>query len=154
MHIGCWQLWNKYVGKEHANHLKQAREVNYKLTCDWMGTHYIGITLDWNYTKRQVHLSMPNYVTKASKRFQHIAKKWQYAPYPCVPIHYGAKKQYTMLDLKAPLLDEGNGYSVLLAVCSAICPASFGRVLPICMGQNILANESIYLCHSFCKWMG
>jgi hypothetical protein len=30
----------------------------------------------------------------------------------------------------------GNGYSVLLAVCSAICPAS-----PICMGQNILVNE-------------
>jgi exonuclease III len=29
----------------------------------------------------------------------------------------------------------GNGYSVLLAVCSAICPASFGHVLPICMGQ-------------------
>jgi hypothetical protein len=37
----------------------------------------------------------------------------------------------------------GNGYSVLLAVCSAICPASFGCVLPICMGQNILNNESI-----------
>jgi hypothetical protein len=37
----------------------------------------------------------------------------------------------------------GNGYSVLLAVCSANCPASFGHVLPICMGQNILVNESI-----------
>jgi hypothetical protein len=34
-----------------------------------------------------------------------------------------------------------NGYSVLLAVCSAICPASFGHVLPFCMEQNILANE-------------
>jgi hypothetical protein len=29
-----------------------------------------------------------------------------------------------------------NGYSVLLAVCSAICPASFGRVLPFCMGRT------------------
>jgi hypothetical protein len=35
------------------------------------------------------------------------------------------------------------GADLRLAVCSAICPASFGRVLPICMGQNILANESI-----------
>jgi hypothetical protein len=43
----------------------------------------------------------------------------------------------------------GNGYFVLLAVCSAICAASFGRVLPFCMGQNILANEWIFLCHSF-----
>jgi hypothetical protein len=37
----------------------------------------------------------------------------------------------------------GNGYSVLLVVCSAICPASFGRILPIFMGQNILVNEWI-----------
>jgi len=32
-----------------------------------------------------------------------------------------------------PEIDVGNGYSVLLAVCSAICPASFGRVLLIWM---------------------
>jgi hypothetical protein len=51
-------------------------------------------------------LSMPNYVKKALKQFQHIAKKCQYAPYLCVPIHYGAKKQYTMQDSKAPLLDD------------------------------------------------
>ena len=31
---------------------------------------------------------------------------------------------------------RGNGYSVLLAVCSAICPASFGCILPICMGAE------------------
>jgi hypothetical protein len=38
----------------------------------------------------------------------------------------------------------GNGYSVLLAVSSAICPASFGSILPFCMRQNILANEWIF----------
>jgi hypothetical protein len=43
----------------------------------------------------------------------------------------------------------GNGYFVLLAVCSAICSASFGRVLPFCMAHNILANEWIFVCHSF-----
>jgi hypothetical protein len=46
----------KYVGEEHANHLKQVMEEHYTLTCNWTGTGYIGITLDWNYTKRQVHL--------------------------------------------------------------------------------------------------
>jgi hypothetical protein len=45
----------------------------------------------------------------------------------------------------------GNGYSVLLAVCSAICPASFGRVLPICMGQNMLANEWNIFMPFICK---
>jgi hypothetical protein len=46
------------------------------------------------------------------------------------------------------LLFGGNGYSVLLAVCSAICPASFGYVLSFCMGQNILVNEwTFYAIH-------
>ena len=49
---------------------------------------------------------MPNYVTKALKQFQHIAKKRQYAPYLCIPMQYGAKKQYAMQELKAPLLDN------------------------------------------------
>jgi hypothetical protein len=48
---------------------------------------------------------MPNYATKALKQFQPIAKKHQYAPYLFVPIQYGAKKQYTMQELKASLLD-------------------------------------------------
>jgi hypothetical protein len=49
---------------------------------------------------------MPNYVTKALKQFQHITKKRQYAPYPCIPIQYGAKKQYATQESKAPLLDD------------------------------------------------
>jgi hypothetical protein len=96
----------KYVSEKHANHLKRALEEHYKLTCDWARTQYIGITLDWNYTNHQVHLSMPNYVMKALKQFQHIAKKHQYAPYPCIPIQYGTKKQYATQELKAPLLDN------------------------------------------------
>ena len=56
----------------------------------------------------------------------------------------------TLLGLNEQHPYRGNGYSVLVAVCSAICPAAFGHVLPICIGQNILVNESIFLCHSFC----
>jgi hypothetical protein len=67
----------KYVGEEHAQHLKNTLEEHYKLTCNWTGTQYIGITLDWDYKKQQVHLSMPNYVKKALKQFQHIAGKLQ-----------------------------------------------------------------------------
>ncbi len=78
----------KYIGEEHANHLKQALDKHYKLICDWMGTQYIGITLDWNYTNRQVHLSMPNYVMKALKQFQHIAKN--------VNMHCTCASQFSM----------------------------------------------------------
>jgi hypothetical protein len=51
--------------------------------------------------------------------------------------------------------NTGNGYSVLLAVCSAICPASFGHVLPICMGQNILVNVLVffYAIHFENEWV-
>ena len=96
----------KYVGEEHAQHLKNTLEEHYKLTCNWTGTQYIGITLDWDYKKQQVHLSMPNYVKKALKQFQHIAGKLQHSPYPSVPIQYGAKKQYATQESTAPLLDD------------------------------------------------
>ena len=36
----------KYVGKEHATHLKNTIEENYTVTTEWNGRRYIGITLD------------------------------------------------------------------------------------------------------------
>ena len=95
----------KYVGEEHAKHLKATLEEHYKLTCDWTGRRYIGITLDWDYKRRQVHLSMPNYVAKALKQFQHKVRKLQHSPYPSAPIIYGAKKQYATQKSSAPLVD-------------------------------------------------
>ena len=35
----------KYVGDKHALHLKKTLEENYKVTTEWDGTRYIGITL-------------------------------------------------------------------------------------------------------------
>ncbi len=96
----------KYIGKEHAQHLKNALKEHYKLTCNWTGKRYTRKTLDWDYNKRQVHLSMPNYMQKALKQFQHKAGKLQHAPYQSAPIQYGAKKQYATQESKAPLLDD------------------------------------------------
>ena len=75
----------KYVGKEHAVHLQKVLEVHYKLTCDWIGHRYIGITLDWDYKQRQVHLSMPGYIKKALKQFCHEMKK--NSSIPCTHVH-------------------------------------------------------------------
>ena len=36
----------EYVGEEHAKHLKDTLEENYKVTTEWDGKRYIGITLD------------------------------------------------------------------------------------------------------------
>jgi len=91
--------------------LKETLERYYKVTNDWTGNRYIGITLDWDYDKRQVHLSMPGCVANALKQFQYQTKKKQNAPYPCARINYGAKKQYATQQSTAPLLDKkGNKY--------------------------------------------
>ena len=96
----------KYVGKEHAMHLKEALEQDYTVTTEWDGRRYIGITLDWDYERRRVHLSMPGYVAKALKQFQHEKpKSKQDAPYPSARIIYGAKKQYATETSKSPRLN-------------------------------------------------
>ena len=63
------------MGKEHALNLKQTLEGNYKVTTEWDGTGYIGITLYWDYKRIQVHLSLPGYTNKALEQFNHTKKK-------------------------------------------------------------------------------
>ena len=101
----------KYVGKEHAEHLISALH-DYDISTDWHGTKYIGLTLEWDYERREVHVSMPGYIAKARKEFGHeMPKKRQDSPYPSIPIKYGAKHQYAEPADASPLLDaEGKNY--------------------------------------------
>ena len=55
----------KYVGKEHAKHLVDTLEENYEISEDWEGKKYCGLTLEWDYEARKVHVSMPGYVQDA-----------------------------------------------------------------------------------------
>eukprot|EP00804_Cyclotella_cryptica_P028787 CCRYP_018723-RA/>CCRYP_018723-RA protein AED:0.47 eAED:0.47 QI:0/0/0/1/0/0/2/0/261 len=73
----------KYTCCEHANHLLTFLQEHYTITADWTGNRYISITLTWDYTKRQVHLSMPGYVAKALNQFHH--------PKPTTPQHHANK---------------------------------------------------------------
>jgi hypothetical protein len=49
----------KYVGREHAEHLMECIKKNYNISSDWKGGAYCGLTLDWDYERRTVDLSMP-----------------------------------------------------------------------------------------------
>jgi hypothetical protein len=52
-------------------------------------------------------MSMPGYKAKAFKQFQHkMPGEPQHSLFPTKPIKYGAKKQYTMQESTAPLLDK------------------------------------------------
>ncbi len=91
--------------KKDVEHLKSVIEQDYTVMADWTGNQYIGINLDWDYKQRRVHLSMPNYVKKALKLFQHEVQKEQHSPHPCTPIIYGAKVQYAKQAVKSPTVD-------------------------------------------------
>eukprot|EP00804_Cyclotella_cryptica_P026377 CCRYP_007695-RA/>CCRYP_007695-RA protein AED:0.34 eAED:0.34 QI:0/0/0/1/1/1/3/0/489 len=98
----------KYIGKEHALHLQSVIEQHYKCSTDWSGNRYIGITIDWDYTQRKVHLSMPGYKDKALKQFQHLSTETQHSPFQCKPIKYGAKKQFAVMPSTAAPLNKAD----------------------------------------------
>ena len=52
----------KHVDKEHAQHLVHVLNQHYNITTDWEGKKYIGLTLNWEYEKREVRLLIPGYV--------------------------------------------------------------------------------------------
>ena len=64
----------KYVGEEYACHLLDVVKQYYVVTDDLgkkpQGNRFIGITLDWDYGKHRIHLSMLWYVPEALVRFK------------------------------------------------------------------------------------
>lgn len=70
----------KYVGKEAAQCLIDVLKENYTISVDQEEKKYMGLTLDWNYDRREVHLTMPGYVEKALKQFGHRKPKKKTRP--------------------------------------------------------------------------
>ena len=61
--------------------------------------------IDWEYTNRELHLSMLSYVQDALTRFRHAhTRKFQDQPYPYVKPTYGAKEKYETEADPSPLL--------------------------------------------------
>ncbi len=97
----------KYVGKETAQFLIDVLQKYYTISVDWEGKKYVGLTIDWDYDGREVHLSMPNYVEKALKRFGHTKpKKRQNQPHEHIPPNYGVKQQVTKQEDESPPLSK------------------------------------------------
>jgi hypothetical protein len=94
----------KYLGRQHAEHLRNALLQTYELTTDWTATVYSGMTLKWEYHKRTCDISMPDYVSNVLSKFQHGAPKHpQHTPSRYVTLVYGAKTQYATKDETPPL---------------------------------------------------
>jgi hypothetical protein len=61
----------KYVGKQHAEHLRDALLRTYELTTDWTATVYSGMTFKWDYRNRTCDISMPGNISDVLSKFQH-----------------------------------------------------------------------------------
>ena len=68
----------QYLSKADADHLIDAIQDTYKCSIYWEGTQYCGLTLAWNYPKGYVDISMPGYMKKALKKFNHKPPKRSY----------------------------------------------------------------------------
>ncbi len=97
----------KNIDKEHVLHFLQVLKQAYEVKEDWEGTRYLGMTIDWDYTKRGVHLSMPGYVEKALARFGHLQPKYpQHQPHKHTIPTYGATIQYAKAEDTTKLLSK------------------------------------------------
>ena len=97
----------KYERDEDAQHLIDSLTPHYKITINQDGTRFIGLTFSWDYTKREVDVSMPGYVDKALIRFNHQRpSKPQHQPHPHLPIVYGAKQQTSQPEDTSPKLNK------------------------------------------------
>ena len=75
----------KYVWREHAEHLPQVLNANYKCAIDWEGKKYLGMDIDWDYKQMKVLVSILKYVPEALALFWHKAPQIpQHQPYPHV----------------------------------------------------------------------
>ena len=73
----------KYTKKADAQNLITCLEQLYKCTTDWEGKLYLGMTPNWDYTKKWMEKSMPSYIDKVWTRFYgaNVAPKFVEAPH-------------------------------------------------------------------------
>ncbi len=97
----------KYIREEQDQHLRQAVQKYYTCLFEKEGERYCGLTIKWDYASKKVHLSMPLYIEKALKCFQHpppIISQDQLHQH--VKKTYGVKFQHVNPPNTSPPLDK------------------------------------------------
>ena len=97
----------KYFSIADANHLLTSLKSAFKVSVDWEGKNYCGLTLQWNYEKGYVDVSMPGYVPKMLNKSNHPKpSKPQHAPHTRTTPQYGLKRQYAKVTPNLPILPD------------------------------------------------
>jgi hypothetical protein len=98
----------KYFSKDDADHLLNRLREHYKISVDYTGKNYCGLTMDWDYNAGHVDISMPKYIPAMLKKLQHPKpKKPQHAPHQWTVPTYGRRLQMAPIDKTTPLPPKG-----------------------------------------------
>ena len=99
-------FWVKYFSTADADHLLNSLRQHYKISVDWAGPDYCGLSIKWNYAKRYVDISMPGYITSTLECLQHPKPaRPQHAPHQWTQLAYGQKLQLAPIN-ETPKLDK------------------------------------------------
>ena len=120
----------KNIGKEHAEHLVGVIKKNYEMTTDREGERYCGLTLEYDYVKRDVHLFMPGHIDNALHPFNHMRpKQLQNQPHKHVPPTM--KQKYNMQNLKTnPPLNNDDKASIQQVTGVFFCSLEEQGIVP------------------------
>ena len=133
----------KYVGQEHKHHLLRALESKYKITVDDQASQFCGISLDWNYRKRSVRLSMPGYISKLLHKLQYNPQITEHNPHTYKPPKYGTSIQFTDAPDTSPKLSAARKRRIQQIVGSLLY---YARAVDntILMAINDLASQQAH----------
>ena len=87
----------KCIDRYHAKYLISALKDLYKVTNDWTISIYVSLTLDCQYDKGHVNVSMPGYIAKMLHKFHHPKPTiTDQPPYTHTKPNYRAKVHLTV----------------------------------------------------------
>jgi len=132
----------KYVGKEHADHLIKSclKKETYKLTKDWAGDLYCGISLWWDYVRWRPDILMPGYIKKQLLKYNHIMWWIQHCPYLPEPKRYGTDTQSPLPQYISRKLNEKEIKQVQKIVGSILYYAR-AVDMTVLMASSTIASE-------------
>ena len=119
----------KYFDKKDVQHLITAIESKYTVKTDWTGRNFLGFSIDWQYDKGHVNLTMPKYIPNLLQKLQHRNPNTpQYSPHEYIPIKYSVKgdRQYMQQPDTSAILNNEDTKWVQSAIGSLLY---YGRAL-------------------------
>jgi hypothetical protein len=95
----CARLEDRYTNKQDVEDLIAIINKEHKCSQDWTGSRYIGLTLNCNYEKHYVDLSMPGYIPRTLQRIVHLMpERPEHALHDYAAPTYGSRQQFATID--------------------------------------------------------